>query len=199
MKLFFAALLILLPLFVRADEKPVVIKSWKTFKSDFGYGFKYPDCWEVVIDSPSGEPPLASNKDIAVNETGKCPRLRMDSNKPNGVNFRVNERSYQSEQKTKQTFENMKQSANGRAAAKPSMPTKFFKIGSYDAVAFVEDHKEFIRWEVIYDCPKNEIDLSGPSIRNPAQSYFDKFKNGDLGLPEPEKTIIESVRCSESK
>lgn len=203
MKLFFAALLILLPLFVNAGEKPVVIKSWKTFKSDFGYEFKYPDCWEVAIDDTHGEPPISANSTIFVDESKKCSRAQMDSNAPNGVGFNARKRDFQTQEKTKQSFNNLRKLAVNEANSKESSPVKLFKIGFHDAVAYVEHnksaHDENIRWHVIYDCPKAQIDLTGPSIRFPPKSYFEKFKAGDLALPEPEKTIIESVRCSEGK
>ena len=178
MKLFLLALITCMSFFAKADGTTVEIKSRKTFKSDFGYEFKYPDCWEVLIDSPSGELPLSRNKDIAVNETSKCrnERLKMDPNKPNGVGISVIERSYESKNQTIELFEKIKLAAAGRAAAKPSMPTKFFKIAEHNAVAYVEDHKTFIRWRVIYNCPKAEISLSGPSVRSPQKVILINLK-----------------------
>lgn len=36
-------------------------------------------------------------------------------------------------------------------------------------------------------------------MQNPSPSYLKKFKQGDLSIPEPDKTIIESFRCTKRK
>src|SRR5690606_13040158 len=56
-----------------------------------------------------------------------------------------------------------------------------------------------IRWKMEMTCHGYKIFIGGPSIGYPDESYFKKFKAGDMALPEPYKSIYDSVRCTEYK
>jgi hypothetical protein len=36
-------------------------------------------------------------------------------------------------------------------------------------------------------CPTIRVSIAGPTIKDPDPSYFEKFKSGDMAMPEPEK------------
>ena len=77
---------------------------------------------------------------------------------------------------------------------------KKLKRGADGGFTYVESHKAngytWIRWEATLYCPKNEVRIAGPEIKNPEPALLEKLKNGDLGMPEPERTIFESIRCT---
>lgn len=70
-----------------AEEKPSANKSWKTFRSDYGYEFKFPDCWELKINDPDEIGNFEKIKNIAVVEGQKCATSRRSQSAPNSVGF----------------------------------------------------------------------------------------------------------------
>jgi hypothetical protein len=81
---------------------------------------------------------------------------------------------------------------------------KNFKLGSVDAISWVEKFRGVghdIRWQTKVYCPDWWISITGPTIDEPNidKSMFEKFKKGDLALPEPYKTMINSFRCIPAK
>jgi hypothetical protein len=77
---------ILLGISVQAKAKEAVHKSWKTFKSDVGYQLKYPDCWEIIIDSPDESGPMDTIRNIFIRERPPCSTKRLSKDvDPNGI------------------------------------------------------------------------------------------------------------------
>ena len=184
--------------------------TWKTFHSDYGYEFKYPSCWEVHQDSPDeSAPTLGAEKSIAVDETASCPRPRMDPSSPNGISIMGGWNPLKSkEEGLKDLQATLKSADNGVIRRKQPdgwQVYKSLKVGSDgEAIIYVRNVQKtsatgnyVIRWEMSLYCPTQQINFSGPTIRNPGESYYSKFRAGDLALPEPEKTIYESIRCVE--
>ena len=177
--------------------------SWKTFRSDYGYEFKYPSCWEVHQDSPDEPAPTRSaEKVIAVDETASCPRPRMHPDVPNGIGIMGGLHPLKSKEeglkKLQLTLRNGDTWIGRRALPDGWQVYKHIKVDTHgEAVVYVEnvnyDHN--IRWKMTLYCPTQRIDFSGPQIKNPDESYYRKFKAGDMATPEPEKTIYESIRC----
>jgi hypothetical protein len=58
-----------------------------------------------------------------------------------------------------------------------------------------------IRWQTKVYCSDWWISITGPAIDEPNidKSMFEKFKKGDLALPEPYNTMINSFRCIPAK
>ena len=184
-----------------AKSKQYVYKHWKTFRSDYGYEFKYPSCWKVRGNSPDeAEIPDQKSQNVAAIENVSCERTRFDPDVPNGISFSAGWGQNLSDSAVKEKIKHYKAAAENNLARSV---WKYFKQivtpnGGVGAI-YVEYHKEvgysFIRWTMNLFCNGNQIQISGPSIKNPNQSYYAKFRSGNLALPEPEKTIYASVRC----
>ena len=193
-----------------ASQSPYT--SWKTFRSDYGYEFKYPSCWEVHQDSPDEPAPTRSaEKVIAVDETASCLRPRMDADAPNGIGIMGGLHPLKSKKEGLKDLQLTEKHADNKIIRRNQVDGwqayKHLNIGG-DGVAIIyisntagtpKTQNHVIRWEMSLFCPTQEIDFSGPTIRNPGDAYYSKFKTGDLALPEPEKTIYESIRCVEPK
>ncbi len=86
---------------------------------------------------------------------------------------------------------------------KEHLIVKRYKLGSNEAITYVENMPQptynEIRWHTELYYPTQKIIIGGLTIKEPGQSYYEKFKAGELALPEPEKTIYESIRCVEPK
>lgn len=205
MKTLISILLVLIGLSSQADEKALVYKNWKTFRSDYGYEFKYPDCWTVNGDGPD-EPDTVtpSSKNIITIESDACKRPRMDPEVPNGVGISAGWRSLNSKDEALKKIESIAKRADNTVKRDEWKIYKRLKIeGDGEAIIYVENHHNvtytWIRWQMDLNCPTKHIDIAGPSIRNPDELYNKKFKAGDLALPEPEKTIYASIKCIEPK
>jgi hypothetical protein len=206
--LFLAILFLGMP--ARADSNSSVIKSWKTYKSDLGFAFKYPDCWELLNEDSnldSKTVPIQSADIFSLVEKKNCARPRFVPSSINGIGFMKGE-DIEAKPKEDEAKSTRITDYNGNAAVKGG---KYFyykrgKIGSGDGIMWVESFTgvkgskdSTIRWQFDVACPKRHILITGPAILNPENSYYEKFKLGDLALPEPEKTIIESFRCTSAK
>lgn len=171
------------------------IKSWKTVANENGYEFKYPNCWKVVTNNPDEtNDPVTKARDIAVEETEGCARPLLDSPQPNGISFSAGWK------KTPPRDELLKKIAKAETNAKSFLFFKRTKPTAGNGYVYADLHKDvgftWIRWEMKLFCPNYEVFYSGPTIKNPDQSIMDRLKAGDIALPEPEKTIFESVRCT---
>src|SRR5688572_12705774 len=69
---------------VRAESSPE-IKTWQTFRSNFGYEFTYPSCWNVILDSPDENGAVTAAKNIFIAETSECKRSQLAQWTPNGI------------------------------------------------------------------------------------------------------------------
>jgi hypothetical protein len=199
MKYLIASLILICGFQVWAQTVAPAIKSWKTFRSDFGYEFKYPDCWKTGINDPDENGSTETVKDVLVEETSVCSRPRLDPEIPNGLGFRAGWDPPKTKEAARKEIEFREKNSSNDIARKEDFLFKKLKLGSDDAIAWVEflpngDYKD-IRWKLTIYCSNWWVSVGGPTIRNPDKSYFDKFKVGDLALPEPEKTILESIRC----
>jgi len=180
------------------------IKSWKTLTNENGYSFKYPDCWTVVTNNPDEtEDPVTKAKDIAVEETKACARPQLDPQLQNGIGISAGWTKTSPKEEILKKLERLEKDSSNNISRKDWMFFKHFKIDSDEAYIVVNLYKDvhynWIRWEMTLYCPKYEVIYGGPAIKNPDQSYLDRFKAGDIALPEPEKTIFESIHCTDSK
>ena len=187
-----------------AQSKDSRIKSWKTLTNDNGFEFKYPDCWEPRVDNPDeGDLGTTSAHDVAVTETSKCARPLLDDPQENHAGIGGGRGKTMTEEEVKKEINFREKNAPNDILRKELLYFKKFKVGSNDAIVYVDFHQmvgySYIDWIAEIYCPTTKVTYGGPSIKDPDKSYYDKFKAGDLAMPEPEKTIFESVRCIEPK
>lgn len=198
-------LIVLLGASSQADEKVLIYKNWKTFRSNYGYEFKYPDCWSVGGDGPD-EPAVASGpaKDIMTEESDACRRAKMDPEASNGIGISAGWHPLKSIEEGLKKMDSVEKHGDNNVVRDEWKIYKHLKIdGGGEALIHVENNHNvsytWIRWKMEIYCPTQQISFTGPSIRNPDESYIKKFKAGDLALPEPEKTIYASIKCVEPK
>ncbi len=186
-----------------AAENQQHIKAWKTFESDAGYRFKYPDCWEVKVGDVAAvrEGPMEVQGSIFVQEGAPCVRPPQVGSGPNGVSFDGGWGPKNKRVDAKKELALRERNAPVDLERKKILFFKHFKQGNNDAIAWVEDAGRFIRWEYKFYCPDWWITVTGPGLEKSKidKTLLDKLKNGDEALPEPEKTIIESLRCIPAK
>jgi hypothetical protein len=189
-------------IFANADSNSLQIATWKTFRSDSGIELKYPDCWTVQIDDSDHSMPLTEALDILVGESTACPkpRPRFDSETSNGISFSGWEVFKTKEEATKD-LNKMEPWIKAEILRKEKLGGKRRKLGADEAVTYIEIMPyNRIRWEIKLYCPHQRAFLiSGPVIKDPKPEMLEKIKAGDLNPPEPERTIIESIRCVEPK
>ncbi len=141
-------------------------------------------------------------RDIAVEETKSCPKPLHNPPQLNSVGFSVGW-DKPTKEESKKTIQWREKNAKKNIARKDWLYFKHFKVGLDDATVVVEFHKGVkhtsIGWLTEIFCPTVKISFGGPSILDPDPSYFEKFKAGDMAMPEPEKTIFESIRCIKPK
>lgn len=175
------------------------IKSWKTFQSKLGFEFKYPDCWKVEIDDPDEKGPTESSKNIFVGEKKECERPPFAPDVPNGIGFGAGN-LFETQQEALDYITKRKSSSIARVADKTYLIFKDLSNISKENMAYlayveVLPYNQF-RWRMNLYCQSLlSVSITATDIKNPDPSYYEKFKKGDLALPEPEKTILESVRC----
>jgi hypothetical protein len=180
------------------------IKAWKTFSSNYGYVFKYPDCWDIKPDNPDElDTPVQDAHDIALEESKKCVRPLLNPPHQNIVGFSAGRVKTPQKDKLLKELNSLEKNSVSKIDRKDWLYFKHFKIGLNDAYVDVRFEKmvgySYLFWEAVLYCPTYEVLFSGPAIKNPDQTYFDRFKAGDIALPEPEKTIFESIHCTEPK
>jgi hypothetical protein len=185
---------------IQTNAKEPVYKGWKVFKSEVGYQFRYPDCWEINIDMPGEHGPLEKVRNISVNESPRCSiRVLL-----NGISIMGGSGPRQKKSEAIKEIEFRKKFAAGDIARGDIFVFKHFRLGDADAIAWVEKYRALtkdIRWQTKVYCPDWWISITGPAIDEPNidKSMFEKFKKGDLALPEPYNTMINSFRCIPAK
>lgn len=205
MKFLISVVIVLEAFSSHAEEKTPEYKNWKTFRSDYGYEFKYPDCWAVKGDGPD-EPEMATpiSKNMFITETEICKRPKMDVDVPNGIGISGGWDHLKSRDDA------LKRLARSEKNSDITVKRDEWKIykrlkqdGTNEAFIYVENNHKigytYIRWQMDFYCPTEVISITGPSIKDPDENLLKKFKAGDLALPEPEKTIYESIRCVKPK
>jgi hypothetical protein len=200
MTLQFILILLLSSARTRAQEPQ--LKSWVSFRSDHGYEFKLPKCWELRAEGPEEDGPISAAKDILVTEKPKCLTPRRDKSVPNGVSFEYIGNVTSADQ-TKQIEEQRRAANNHIKKMHDWLIYKELKIeGRGDAIVHVErfagSHK-FLRWEWKIFCPSGMLWVSGPMIENSPPELLRKIEAGELSVPEPENTIISSLKCVTAK
>jgi hypothetical protein len=146
--------------------------------------------------------PVTEARDLAVVEAKTCARPSLNPPHQNSVRISGGWVKTTQKQSHKDILQKEEHSKNN-IARNEWLLFKHIKIGTDDAIIEVGFHKEgqqtTIGWTMELYCPTERISFSGPAIKNPDPSYFKKFKAGDIAMPEPEKTIFESIRCIEPK
>lgn len=203
MKLLLTVAVLLLGDSTWARSQDPRIKSWKTLANDNGFEFKYPDCWTVRPDNPDEmNMPVTVAHFVVAEESSSCARPLLNPPHQNLVGF-TGGLDRTTKKESIKDIEQMEKHAKSNLDRKEWLFFKRLKVGPDDAVTFVKFHKDVnytsIYWAMELFCPTVKISYSGPAIKNPDSSYYEKFKAGDIALPEPEKTIFESIRCIEPR
>lgn len=180
------------------------VKKWKTFTSDYGYEFKHPNCWKVLPNNPDEtEMQPKGAHDVAVEESKVCSTQLLMPPHQNGVGISSGWSKSPSAEERKKKLDRIERNSAITISRKEWLYFKRFKNEDNDAYVYVQSYKEvgysWIRWQMTLFCPVYEVTYTGPMVKNPDQSYFDRFKAGDIALPEPERTIFDSIRCVKPK
>lgn len=182
---------------LQAHAEPLVYKSWKVFESDYGYEFKYPDCWKVGVNNAYDEGPLLESMDVITQEES-CKTRKLDPEVPNGVSFAAGSKidskkrekriALEASHVAKQTYYlvSTRRAVDGDAEL-------------FSNVEYTDKLKNTYRWSATLFCPERIIEITGPTIKDPDKALLEKFKKGDLAIPEPYKTIFDSVKCTKDR
>ena len=184
-----------------AEQTTPVITSWKVFRNDNGYELKYPDCWKAVIDEPDQEGAVTASKEVRFNELPTCQRPKHQKYVSNGISASVSVK-FKSRTELVAALENRAKLM--MSGVRKNMGVRRFKAGGDDAIMYIEVPSEGnIRWITQIYCSANiRVSMSGPAMDTSSAAYGEyvkRLKAGDLSPPEPEKTILESIRCTEPK
>jgi hypothetical protein len=187
-----------------ANDKPLVYKDWKTFRSDYGYEFKYPSCWELVEESYDEPAPImSSTKLFAVKPGNTCKDGSvLASNNSKTVIFDSWTKA-KSKEETRKEIELREKNAKSQILRRDILYFKRFNVEGSDAIVSVDyvhsAEEESIKWEMDLYCPHFIVRVVGPSLKNPNKTFYEAFKAGHVSTPEPEKAIYESIRCIDPK
>ncbi|OFZ54542.1 MAG: hypothetical protein A2428_00355 [Bdellovibrionales bacterium RIFOXYC1_FULL_54_43] len=203
MKSLITAILAVLGVSALALAQNPRIKSWKTLTNDNGFEFKYPDCWTLRPDNPDEmEMPVTAAHFVVAEETKACARPLLNPPHNNLIGFTAGIRATTKEESLK-IIKRWEKAAKNAIERKDWSFFKRLKFGPDDAIVVVEFHNDikynWIAWRTEIFCPTVKISFGGPAIKDPDPSYFEKFKAGEMAMPEPEKTIFNSIRCIEPK
>jgi len=196
------SLIFLFSLNTQAEEEKIEYKSWKTFQSDYGYEFKYPDCWELMIDDPDEKGDFQKIHNLTTIEGNSCKTPRRDKEIPNSVAFRADYKSnyYDSIKEADEKKNRLEKWSRAERKNGRNFYFKRNKIENTESIDYVELlSNRSLRWRRELFCDQRRISVSGPSIMTPNSEYIEKLKTGDFALPEPEKTIYDSIKCIEPK
>ena len=187
-----------------AQSKDPRIKSWKTLTNDNGFEFKYPDCWTVRTDNPDeGKDSVTEARDLAIEEGAECKRPLFDPPQQNSIGISGGWDKLRSKEEAMKEITSIESHSQNKILRKEMLIFKHLKVGSDEVIIYVERLPNVnyvqIRWIMKVYCSSVKVSIGGPAIKDPDQVYFDKFKAGDLAMPEPEKTIFESIKCVEPK
>jgi hypothetical protein len=200
MKSIFVAFLTLSVFPAFAEDKPPVYKNWKTFHSDYGYEFKYPDCWLPKASyADDTEPTSSTSKELMVEEQSECRRNSLNPPFANSISFSSGWEKAKNDAEIKNMFDLQEKNSIADIQRKDILGFKRIKVGSHEATIVVRNLTSSkvpsLRWEMELYCTSFLVRVVGPEIQNPTKSYYEKLKSGDLALPEPEKSIYGSLRC----
>jgi hypothetical protein len=176
------------------------IKSWKVFRNDNGYELKVPDCWKTQIDNPDESGVITAAKHVFISELASCQRPRLDSEIPNGISIGV-WGSFKSKVELNSNTEKVTKWVT--SGTNKNLGVRKFRVGDADAIQYVEVvRSDFVRWKTNVFCgPRTILEISGPSLKDSSPVYIEymkKLKSGDITPPEPEKTILASIKCTQS-
>lgn len=200
MKLLYILITFLFSFGAFSKEAPIH-KSWHTFQNNYGYEFKYPECWIVSNGSPDEEGELNTVSIIGLREKESCLRAAGDKDISHGIGF-LFLKKIKSDDIKKSVLSQMEIS---KIQLKNKDWLVFKKIdieGGGGAVMYVDYQSQLpktIRWVMKLYCPSSEFLIAGASTTNPPKELLQKFEKGDLAVPEPEKKVFESIRCIKPK
>jgi hypothetical protein len=183
--------------FAGGNSKPIKQK-WKNFKSSAGFSFAYPACWEIKpgyydVD----ETKLAQASDIIASKTSDCGTQKSDLQ--GSLTFSFVAKRYKSSKEADTDYNAILNSLKiGRFA---NAGYKEIKIGKENAILFIEKPAEnSLRLRVYLYCKNLDyVEMTGRYVQGPSSALVDyskKVSNGDFEPGEPDKTVIESVRCT---
>lgn len=185
---------------VASADEAVPKLSWQTFHSDQGYELRVPSCWSSSMNDPDEKGTVSAAENVFFNEASTCIRPQHDVYIPNGVGIGA-EAKFKTPASRTEEINNFEKYMKRRLAEKENILVKRYKIGSNETIAYIRymDQKNRIQWRARLFCASRSFDITIMTLKDPALQYFDKFKNGDLALPEPEKTVLESIKCVDPK
>ena len=211
MTILYTVLLLAFGDFSKAETSAIKYKSWKTFQSEFGFEFKHPDCWKITEGHVGHLPPYNRQITFAIEETSICSTKAFNPGFPNSLWFHVKVKYNESAEvypegnpaDAVKEIKKLGEVSENHITRKDWLIFKRLKFGKNEGLVYVESLQNVgdkgIRWKWNVYCPTWWISIGSPIMKDPDKSYFDKFKAGDVALPEPEKTIIDSIRCEEPK
>ncbi len=182
-----------------AEEKSEY-KEWKTFQSEYGYEFKYPACWSLDIDDPDEKGKLEKIHNLVV--TRKSCKGANETRGKEFVSFTTGYKNFFYDSKAlsddaKVYYERRSKNEMEKGKLPHQKPNT---MGDTEFINYVEILPESIlRWRREIFCGQRRISVLGPEIPAPNNQYIEKLKTGDIALPEPERTIYESIKCMEPK
>lgn len=191
-------LTLLLILYVNAAEKAVPVKySWKSLKSENGFEVKYPDCWSLIVDDAYDNSSVEKTSDLGIVEGSKCARPKNNPNIPNMVSIR----SWKELKSVAEIDDKIKQMVKRYSKeSADSLGAASMHIGDEKAVVYVDNiGSATIRWNINIYCQNLQtLTIQAASLHESSRLYAEYLKrvqSGDLSMPAPEKTILESIRC----
>lgn len=192
-------ILILFPKSSLADEKPA--SNWKTFQSDFGYEFKYPDCWGMSTFESDEVGPLSKMKNIHIEEKIDClyPEKKVDHKGAFTFEFQ----GFRNKLEKESEINKIEEDSKFNIKTKDWILAKKSTIGHVETSFIYIEHwnkkNKYLRWKAYIQCSNITVLATGPMIFNPDEHLMLSIKSGKNSMPEPENSIYESIRCIEPK
>lgn len=184
---------------------PSSIKEWRNFETTKGFSLKSPTCWEIQNDDIDFEGPAEESSTIRLSESAACarPKLYEEVHGPNSFQVAIFPLVFKTEKERLKELEHeievaKKVKATPELTEKRSRPfIRHLRIDGDDVIESVRKLSNgTLRWSKVVYCKNlSKIRISGPMISHPHPKFLDRFENGQFSIPEPEKTIYESVRC----
>lgn len=176
--------------------------SWIKFQSNLGYEIQYPGCWNMAYDAPDAEGDFKQVRDLVISEGEKCKTKPRAKYIPNSIS--INFSAIKNKKELEQSMQRLEKegSQNVNLTKKWLLFKKFDVGGGGIGYRYVEDFRkedQFIRWKSIIYCSESSISTSGPHLSNPSSDLVEKIKSGDFSIPDPEKKILESFKCTDAK
>ena len=170
-------------------------KSWKVFRSNYSYEFKYPQCWSVKIDDADYEGKVEGSAYV-IAQANDC---GIKNSVEQSVGFQVDFPKLKTSELTKKIADRQKELEAGLKNGDILHFEKKTLGGSttYSISAYSDPFKKKIFSKMIVFCRSSEITVSGPAISNASAENIQRIKQSGTALIEPAKTIYSSVRCLE--